>query len=167
MKIEPLQAEDIPRVASLLRECFEWLSDQNGFTPAQRGFLCGERSSEETVRTESQSRPHLVARRGGDLLGFVAISRNNIARLYIHPRFHRQGVGKALYGAAEAMIRQAGYDRVTVGALVESAAAFYRAMGMTEIGREIYEPEIFLGRKVVLLAKPLEPAGASADPSNG
>ena len=167
MTIEPLPAEDIPQVARLLRDCFEWLSDRNGFTPAQRGFLCGERSSEQTVRTELQSRPHLVARREGEILGFVAVHRNNIARLYIHPRFHRQGVGRALFDAAEALIRQAGHDRVTVGALVEDAAAFYRAMGMTEIGREVYEPEIFLGREVVLLAKPLQPGGASPGASRG
>ena len=55
----------------------------------------------------------------------------------------------------EAIRNQRLMAAATEGAAVESAAAFYRARGMHEIGRETYEPEIFLGREVVLLAKAL------------
>jgi len=154
VNIAPMTAADLEEVSALLRSCFNWLADQEGFTPAQRAFLTGERSSVETVREESQTRPHLVARDdGGTLLGVAAIRGNGLARLYVDPRFHGQRVGTKLFDAAEAMIREAGFSQMTVGALVDSAAAFYRARGMYEIGREIYEPEIFLGREVVLLAK--------------
>jgi GNAT superfamily N-acetyltransferase len=85
----------------------------------------------------------------------TAVRGNELARLYVDPRFHGQRVGSKLFDAAEVTIRDAGFTEMTVAALVESAAAFYRARGMHEIGREIYEPEIFLGREVVLLAKAL------------
>src|SRR5262249_36148855 len=101
-------------------------------------------------------RPHLVARGDdGTLLGIAATRGNNLARLYVDPRFHGQRVGTKLFDVAESMIRDAGFAEMTVGALVESAAAFYRVRGMHETGREIYEPEIFLGREVVLLTKAL------------
>jgi len=154
MTIEPMTDADHAEVSALLQVCFEWLADVEAFTDRQREFLVGPRSSVETLREESKSRPHLVARGGdGAILGMAAVCGNEIARLYVHPRCHRQGVGRRLFQAAEAMIREAGFTEVTVAALVESAAAFYRAMGMREVGRTAYEPEIFLGREVVLLAK--------------
>ena len=156
VNIAPMTDADLDEVSALLRACFNWLADREGFTPAQRAFLTGERSSVETVREESKTRPHLVARDDdGTLLGMAAIRGNELARLYVDPRFHGQGVGSKLFDAAEVMIRDAGFTEMTVAALVESAAAFYRARGMHEIGRQPYEPEIFLGREVVLLAKAL------------
>jgi ribosomal protein S18 acetylase RimI-like enzyme len=154
MHIEPMTDADHAEVSELLRACFNWLADREGFTDRQREFLVGPRSSVETLREESRKRPHLVARDpDGTIMGMAAIREHEIARLYVHPRTHGQGVGKALFEAAEAMICEAGFTEVTVAALVESAAAFYRAMGMHEVGRQVYEPQIFGGREVVLLAK--------------
>ena len=154
MHIEPMIESDCGEVSALLQACFGWLAEREGFTDRQREFLVGPRSSVETLRAESVGRPHLVARDpDGAILGMAAIRENEIARLYVHPRYHGRGVGKALFGAAVAAIREAGHDEVTVAALVEGAAAFYRAQGMREVGRQVYEPEVFGDREVVLLAK--------------
>ena len=154
MQIEPMTNADHAEVSELLRACFNWLADREGFTDRQREFLVGPRSGAETLRIESRTRPHIVARdQDGTIMGMAAIRANEIARLYVHPRYHRRGVGKALFQAAESMIRQVGFAEVTVAALVEDSAAFYRARGMREIGRQPYEPEIFGNREVVLLAK--------------
>jgi ribosomal protein S18 acetylase RimI-like enzyme len=154
MHVEAMTDADRVEVSELLRACFNWLADREGFADRQREFLVGPRSSAETLREESQTRPHIVARDpDGTILGMAAIRENEIARLYVHPQHHGRGVGTALFQAAEALIRQAGFTEVTVAALVERAAAFYRARGMREIGRQPYEPEIFGGREVVLLAK--------------
>lgn len=155
MRIEPMRDEDVAEVAALLRACFHWLADREGFDVRQRVFLAGERSSEQTIRDEARTRPHWVARRDGAIAGFVTVNGHQIARLYVHPQFHRQGIGKALFEATEAMIRQAGFAEVTVGAMVDSAVAFYQSMGMTITGSEIYEPDIFLDRRVRLLSKRL------------
>lgn len=154
MHIEPMTDADHVEVSGLLRACFNWLADREGFTGAQRAFLVGERSSVETLREESKTRPHLVARaEDGTILGMAAIRGNALARLYVDPRYHGQGIGRRLFETAEAMIRAAGFAEMTVGALVESAAAFYRARGMHEVGRQPYEPQVFGDREVVLLAK--------------
>jgi GNAT superfamily N-acetyltransferase len=154
MHIEPMVDADHVEVSDLLRACFNWLADREGFTDRQRESLVGARSGVETLRSESQTRPHIVARdQDGTILGMAAIRENEIARLYVHPRHHRRGVGKALFQAAESMIRQAGFTEVTVAALVDSAAAFYRAQGMHEIGHQPWEAEIFSEREVVLLSK--------------
>jgi ribosomal protein S18 acetylase RimI-like enzyme len=153
LDIRGMSEADIPRVCELLRDCFNWLADGEGFTAGQRSFLVGERSSEQTVREESKTRPHLVACQAGTIVGMAAVNGNEVARLYVDPQYHRGGVGKALFEACEAMIRQAGHEEMTVAALVDGAAAFYQAMGMSITGRLVYEPEIFLGREVTLLAK--------------
>ena len=156
MRIEQMTDGDHAEVGALLRACFEWLADREGFTDRQREFLVGPRSSAETLRQESQERPHIVARDAdGTIMGMAAVRENEVARLYVHPRCHGKGVGKALFAAAESMIREAGFTEVTVAALVENAAAFYRAQGMREVGRQAYEPEIFGEREVVLLARPI------------
>lgn len=145
---------DCAEVSELLRACFTWLAEREGFTDQQRKFLVGPRSGVETLRTESLTRPHIVARDpDGTILGMAAIRENEIARLYVHPQYHGRGVGTALFQAAESMIRKAGFIEVTVAALVEISAAFYRARGMHEIGRQPYEPRIFGDREVLLLAK--------------
>ena len=152
--IEPMTDADHAEVSALLRACFHWLSDRDGFTDQQREFLVGPRSAPETLREESRTRPHLVARdQDGSILGMAAVRENEIARLYVHPAYHGRGVGQALFEAAESLISAAGHTQITVAALVESAAAFYRARGMHEVGRQPYEPQIFGGREVVLLAK--------------
>jgi hypothetical protein len=88
VNIAPMTNADLDEVSALLRTCFNWLADLEGFTPAQRAFLTGERSSVQTVREESKTRPHLVARGdGGTLLGMSAIRGNELARLYVDPVF--------------------------------------------------------------------------------
>lgn len=156
--IRKMTEADIPRVSELLKDCFRWLGDREHFTARQLAFLVDDRSSKQTVREESKTRPHLVACTETGIVGMAAVHGHEIARLYVDPRFHRQGVGKALFEACEALIRQAGHEEMTVGALVDGSLAFYQAMGMSITGRVVYEPEIFLGREVTLLAKKIATA---------
>jgi ribosomal protein S18 acetylase RimI-like enzyme len=162
--IREMTDEDVPRVSELLKECFRWLGDRERFTVRQLAFLIDDRSSEQTVREESKTRPHLVACTVTGIVGMAAVHGNEIARLYVDPQCHRQGVGRVLFEACEAMIRQAGHEEMTVGALVDGSLAFYQAMGMSITGRVVYEPEIFLGREVTLLAKKITtaPTGQSS-----
>ena len=98
MHIEAMNDTDHAEVSELLRACFNWLAEREGFTEQQREFLVGPRSSAETLRIESQTRPHLVARaQDGTILGMAAIRENEVARLYVHPKYHGRGVGKMLF----------------------------------------------------------------------
>ncbi len=153
--IRTMTDADVPAVCEVLRAAFTWIADGEGFNDRQREFLLGQRSSEATVREEARNRPHLVACLDGVVVGMAVVKGNEVARLYVHPACHRRGIGRALFDAAVEVIRAAGHTEATVAALVESAARFYRAMGMAEVGRVVYEPEIFLGREVVLLSKPV------------
>lgn len=154
MQIRPMMDEDVPDVSKLLCDCFRWLAKRESFTAEQLDFLL-DRASQETVRKESRTRTHLVAYENRMIAGLVVVNGDEIARLYVHPRLHRQGIGKMLFETAENLIRQSGFAEANVAALVDNAFRFYKAMGMTEIGRQVYEPQVFLGRKVILMNKAL------------
>lgn len=155
LEIRAMNDADVAEVSRLLYSCFGWLADTEGFNDRQRAFLMGPRSSEQTIREEARTRPHYVACRDGRIAGIVVVNGNVIARLYVRPENHRQGVGRAMFEAAENVIRSAGHHEARVGALVDSAVAFYESMGMKVIGEEPYEPEIFPDRCVRLMSKPL------------
>jgi GNAT superfamily N-acetyltransferase len=85
----------------------------------------------------------------------AVVNGAELARLYVDPRLHRRGVGRRLFEDAEDMVRANGFTEMRVGALVESAAAFYRSMGMREVEKVEWEPEIFGDRQVTILTKSL------------
>ncbi len=154
MIIRDMTPADHREASEILTACFRWLAEREGLSAPQLAFLLS-RATEATVEEESKTRRHLVACKGDAILGMAVVNRNQIARLYVHPRHHRQGVGRALFMAAQDLIRASGFTEATVGALVASAAAFYRAMGMHDVEEVEYEPQIFNDRKVLILRKPL------------
>ncbi len=153
--IRDMQTCDVPRVSEVLRACFAWLGQREGFDARQLAYLLGERSSEETVRREARTRRHVVACLGNDIVGMAVVNGAELARLYVDPRFHRRGVGRRLFAAAEEMVCANGFTEMRVGALVESAAAFYRSMGMHDVEQVAWEPEVFGDRQVTILTKRL------------
>jgi ribosomal protein S18 acetylase RimI-like enzyme len=155
LHIRPMIDADCSRVSEILRACFTWLGEREGFNTRQLEYLLGERSSEDTVRKEALTRPHIVACLGDDLVGLAVVNGNELARLYVHPDFHRHGIGKQLFETVQHMIKSAGFSEMRVGALAPSAADFYIAMGMTITGKVAWEPEIFGEREVTILTKPL------------
>jgi predicted N-acetyltransferase YhbS len=152
--IRTMTEADIPRVSEILRAAFRWLAEQEGFDATQLAFLL-DRASEQTVREESKTRPHIVACIGAVVVGMAVVNGNVIARMYVDPAWHRKGVGRTLHEAVIEMIRAEGYGEATVAALVASSQTFYEAMGMRVYGRQVYEPSIFPDRKITLLRLPL------------
>lgn len=63
-----------------------------------------------------------------------------VFRLYVQRPFLRQGVGRTLLGAAEALARERGADGVWLTAWVgnKRALAFYRAQGYRDVGATEY-----------------------------
>lgn len=66
-----------------------------------------------------------------------------IVRLYVHPRFHRQGIGQTLCSHAEGIAAARGAAGVWLTAWSGNARAlaFYRAIGYEDIGAASYAIE--------------------------
>lgn len=85
-----------------------------------------------------------VAREGGDILGTAQLHliakpnqphRGDIAKVLVHSRARRRGLGARLMRAAEAAAREAGRDLLVLDTDQASGALdFYRELGWVEVG---------------------------------
>ena len=148
MEIEPLRADTaadaLPGLADVLLDCVDGgasVSFMRPLAPAKaQAFWQGVLAS--AVRGE---RIVLVARDAHGIAGTVQVvldvpenqpHRGDVAKMLVHRRARRQGLGRRLLAAAEAAAREAGktllvLDTVTGGA----AERMYAAAGWTESGR--------------------------------
>ena len=75
----------------------------------------------------------LVAEESEEIVGFVAVSGNYIAFLYIHPEHHRKGIGRKLLRASLDLATRDPWTIVLAGN--EPALALYRGEGFQEQAR--------------------------------
>jgi len=75
---------------------------------------------------------HCVRVLKGELVGFVGVSEQRVEALFVHPLFHRTGVGRRLSRHA---VVELGATRVDVNEQNEGAVAFYRRIGFEVEGR--------------------------------
>ena len=154
MKTERMKGSDMTLVSDLLSASYVWLGEREGLSAEQTDFLVSKRGSLECVRRESEAQLYLVAREGGHIVGLVAVSGDEVTKLYVTPDRMGKGIGRALFEAAERTIRATGHTYVRLGAF-PSAVPFYRRMGLDVVGRK--QPAGTLAPlAVTLMAKRLE-----------
>lgn len=68
----------------------------------------------------------------GSVQGFIGLTGPKIDALFVHPAWHRAGVGRRLINHALTLHRQLLVD---VNSQNPGAVAFYKALGFREIGR--------------------------------
>jgi GNAT superfamily N-acetyltransferase len=145
---------EIGEASCLLQRCYAWLGEHERLLPQQTDFLQSERGGEETIRRESAKQTYLVVSDESGLAGLVAVSGDEVTKLYVLPSRHGSGIGRALYEAAESAIRAGGHTRVALGAF-PTAVPFYEAMGLRAVGeRECTGP--LAGLTITLMEKALE-----------
>ena len=115
----------------LAREAF------SGFSPA--AFA---------ARLQDEHTAFVLAESDGHLVGFVELAQERpvpgaaqgtleVVRLYVHPRFQRKGIGKALLVRAESFARDAGTGGIWLSAWAGNARAlgFYDSLGYRIVGK--------------------------------
>ncbi len=112
--IRRMKSEDVPAVSRLVTDCYSFLADRQGFSALQLRRLLEERCSESCVREFYDRFEHYIAACGERIVGVVGIEKNDVAELWVSPDRHRQGIGRALFGKAEELIREAGHTVLTV-----------------------------------------------------
>ncbi|MFQ5631580.1 MAG: GNAT family N-acetyltransferase [bacterium] len=149
ISVRRMREEDIPRVSSILCSCYRWLAQREGFSGDELKGLLEVRGSEETVRKESREELYFVANKKQTIVGMVAVKKNEITKLYVEPAYHGQGVGTALFHAAERAVIAGKYSEMTLAAIGASPIPFYQGLGMSVVGYKQGRS----GRKIALMKK--------------
>jgi ribosomal protein S18 acetylase RimI-like enzyme len=151
--IREMKIEDIIQVSELMCSCYRWLDRENDFSDVQIAFLIAERGSVDRITTDSQSQTYLVACMDNLVLGVVAVNGNEIAKLFVDPAYHRQGIGTKLCNSAQQIITDSGYEDMIVGVMAHSAVGFYEKKGMSKYCEKVLDAGAFSDCKVPIMRK--------------
>jgi N-acetylglutamate synthase-like GNAT family acetyltransferase len=151
LSIREMKKEDIDNVSELLCLSYRYLSQIEDYSKSELDFLLTKRGSVETIERESQIQKYIVAFEGEILVGMAAIEGCEITKLYVHPEWHRNGMGRQLFNYCKNHIFQEGHKELKVIAIGESTLPFYTAMGMHEIERQMCRAPEFSERIGIIL----------------
>ena len=91
-----------------------------------------QQNTPEHIRERGVKQEDYLARRDGVPVGYVAIKRNEIGHLFVHPDAARQGVGAAMVAFGERLLRSRGHRSIIVYASL-SALEFYEKQGYRRV----------------------------------
>ena len=147
-------AADDQAISDIMGAGYRFIAGPDGITDEQLARLLRERCTVEDVIGIRARWECLIAEADGQVVGMIAFSEDEIQELWVHPDFHRRGVGSALFGAAEAAIRETGRPRMCVHT-TGYGRPFYEAMGMTFVGKRKIDRGPMKGGKISVLEKML------------
>jgi ribosomal protein S18 acetylase RimI-like enzyme len=154
MNIRMMTDNEVTAVSGIVCAGYNWLARLEGFTPDQTARLIAERGSPEEIIVQRRISCFMVEEIDGFIAGVVSIHGNEISKLYVDPKLGGQGIGKALFEAAEKHIISEGFNEIRLGAF-PSAAGFYIAMGMEKEGSRINTGGPMKGRTMLFFRKRL------------
>lgn len=129
MRIRPIQDEDLPKVAGLLKALtIEFIVHES--TPEGAATVLRENNEEGIRRHIESGFVYHVADVDGDIVGFAGMrERSHLFHMFVHRDWHRQGVARRLWEVARAAaIEAGGSGNFTVNAS-NYAVPVYEAMG--------------------------------------
>jgi GNAT superfamily N-acetyltransferase len=167
VRLRPGTRADIPELARLVRACDERQHEWTG--PDVPIPSVEEEELEWELRfARTGAWVHAAECADGTLAGVVALAQGTVSRedrtlvdglghvsaVFVHPDHWRQGIARALLGAAEEAMRAAGLDRAQLWTLEGSPAEqLYTALGWRRDGRrDVYPP---MGLAIVAYVKAL------------
>jgi phosphinothricin acetyltransferase len=139
MIIRPFATTDIAAACALTNHYIEHTAVHFATRPASEAdFLASWRAVDPKY-------PWLAAEIGGRLAGYAkagtwrprdAYALTAEVTVYVQPEFHRRGVGRALYTALLALLREREFHTAVAGITLPNAGsvALHEAMGFTPVG---------------------------------
>jgi len=92
----------------------------------------------EAIRNRSTEQEDYLVRRDGRPVAYIAVKRNEIGHLFVHPDAARQGVGSALVAFADGLFRERGHKTAKVYASL-NAVGFYETQGFRRVSEGAFD----------------------------
>ena len=154
IQLRKMSKRDVPAVSHLVGAAYEFLADAENYAPNQRHRLRKERCVPEWVGPQFLRCRSFVAISGSRIVGVLAVNNAEVYELYVHPAYHRHGIGTRLFRKAERLIAAGGHRRLQVST-TGYAVPFYKAMGAKITGKECVTFGPLAGWRNTVLSKDL------------
>jgi ribosomal protein S18 acetylase RimI-like enzyme len=153
--VREFRDDDVQAVRRIILASLAWLGQREGWNDAQLASIQSSFDSAEELAQLRARQTWLVAVEEGVVVGFLSSQGGDLCQLHVDPTHHRQGIGSALFTAAERTARDAGEAELSVRA-APTSVPFYEAMGMHVGGEVPWRDPFFAGQELKLLSKRLE-----------
>lgn len=153
--IRKMTPADIPEVSRVVCASFTRAAEMEGRSTDEIDSYIAERGSEGAIREQFEEYDFRLATVDGRIRGVIALQGDEITKLYVDPDYHGRKIGRTLCEWAEKFVGQKGYPALTAWAAFDSAIPFYKAMGMSAVGRKFDILGRPGGRNAMLMKKHL------------
>jgi putative acetyltransferase len=131
--IRPYRSDDVGNLVALFRASVRQTA-LGDYTAAQVRAWAPDFIDLGQFGSTCASKSTWVAEAPNDIAGFSDLeSDGHVDMLYVHPRFQRRGVARALLAHIESIARSRGLDRLYTEASITARPAF-EALGFTVLG---------------------------------
>ena len=137
LEIRPFRPEDAGSAADLIRVTLREVNRKD-YPPKIINYMCSVYTPEKMVELNAK-RILLVAVDSGQVIGTTTLEGDYVGSVFVHPAWHRKGVGKGLMDSIEIIARKKGILSIQLGASI-TAVEFYLKLGYTQ-GAKTYSEE--------------------------
>lgn len=157
--LRPMLPGDVPVLAAIAAAAITELTSED-YDEDQQEAWAASFDDEAALAERLAERLTLVATRGGDAVGFIALADNReIDLLYVHPEVAGQGIGAVLCDAAEKLAKARGSKSLIVDAS-DTALGFFQKRGYVPQHRNtVPRSGVWLGNTT--MEKSLEEGGGT------
>ena len=139
-----VEKDDLKKYLDLIRESFQTVADEFGFTPNNCPGHTAFITLDRLERDYAFGNPMYVYQKDGCYAGFVSLRPREdesceMKLLCVHPRYRHMGIGRVLAAHAKEVARdEFKVRKLTIGIIDESHAlkAWYESMGFTMTGTQ-------------------------------
>lgn len=148
MKIRLVEREELPSCVALIRESFQTVADQLGFTPenAPRFTAFATTLERLTAQYEDPQREMYVCEEEDSIIGYLSLLMLDdgdceLNNLCVHPSRRHGGAGRALASFALERAKERQCGRMRLGIVEENAVlrAWYEALGFHHVGTKKFD----------------------------
>jgi len=154
--IRNMLGTDVPEVSRLVCRSFVWGAERDRVSQEAIVGYIEARGAPTAIQCQFEEYHCLVAEDEHVVVGLVAVSGDEVSKLYVDPERMGRGVGRFLFECAERMIRDGGYREMRLVTMFPSTVAFYGKLGMSVKSRGVADHGPCAGCATIVMTKPLD-----------